>query len=118
MESATDLLLLPVLLTFFGALVYGLTLNSGLAKGRLPGSRWVGVGIVVLALLAGFPDTWKMTDAFTRDATFTLGKKVYFGHYLAGLIPLVSLLACLAFEFSARRRLKRAPSPSPSAPPA
>lgn len=106
MESITDLLLLPLLLTFFGALIYGLSVDNGLKRGKLAPSRWVGVGLVVLGLLAGFRDFWALTDSFNRSAYQAVGKRVYIAHYLAGLLPLIALLVCLGVDFWARGRLK------------
>lgn len=106
MESPTDLLLLPLLLTFFGALVYGLMIDGGIKRHKLAASRWIGIALIALGLCSGFGSTWQMTDSFTRQALGAIGKKAVVCHYLAGLLPLIVLLVCLGIDFWARKRVK------------
>jgi hypothetical protein len=103
--SPTDLLILPLLLTFFGALVYGLVIDGNLKRRKLTPSRWVGVALIALALVSGFPATWELTDSFKRTSYGDIGKKMLFAHYGAGLIPLIALLVCLGVDLWSRRRL-------------
>ncbi|GEM_PF-6949755 len=105
MESATDLLLLPLLFTFFGGLVYGLVIDGNLKRGKLTASRWVGIGLIVIGLLAGFPRTWELRDSFTRTSYGDLGKKLLYAHYASGLLPLIVLLVCLGIDLWSRRRI-------------
>lgn len=107
MESATDILLLPLLLTFFGALVFGLTVDAGLKKGRLAPSRYVGIALIALALMAGFKDAWMLVDGFNRSALAAVGKKVLYAHYLAGLVPFIALLICIVIDAVSRRRISK-----------
>ena len=106
--SASDYLLLPGLLTFFGALVYGLTLDGGLRNLRLPPSRWVGIGLVALAVFIGLKPAWQMaTDVVYRSMVAGLGKKITIAHWAGFLLPFIALLVCLGFEFASRGRVAR-----------
>jgi hypothetical protein len=112
--SASDIILLPLLLTLFGALVYGLSANAGLKKGKLPASRWVGVVLIVLAMAAGRSYTFGMFDEFTRIATTALGKRMVLASYAAFGIPFLAFLVVLVLDLVYRKRLSHS-VPTPAA---
>src|SRR5690349_18679862 len=98
--TPSSVLLLPGILAFFGAFVYGVAFGNGAREHSLPRYRWVGVGLLALALIFGFLTVWKLFEpglgAFYR-AQLT-GKKVLAAHYASLVLPLMLLLGAFGLE--------------------
>ncbi len=89
--TITDILLIPALLTVLGMFLYGEAFARAYSKGSLPGYRWVGAGLVGLAVLKGLWNVWLVNDptnsGFYR-ATL-MGSRVVNAHYVSLIGPLV-----------------------------
>jgi phosphoglycerol transferase MdoB-like AlkP superfamily enzyme len=104
--TPTDILLLPLILSFFGVLVYILGWNAR-KDGVLPAYRWAGILLLGLALFVGMRYVWDLHNpalgAFRRAELAMDGRRVLYSHYLAAAIPAFFLLLCSVLEFVARR---------------
>jgi predicted ABC-type exoprotein transport system permease subunit len=105
--TVSDLLLLPGLLTFFGALLYGLAWLNWRSNAVLPNYRWVAVILALLALFIGVKTMLTMSDPFYRTAIAPEGRKIVFSHYLAPALPVLLLLTIAVMEGVVKRRRLR-----------
>jgi hypothetical protein len=101
-----DPMVLPLLTAFFGGLLYMLGLRS--EKLDQPTNwKWIGVGILTLAMLAGIGPFWQyvgpgLDSQLYRDAA--PGRRMLISHLAGFLIPLAGVLWILIYEFWWRRR--------------
>ena len=103
--TPTSLLLLPGILAFFGLFVYGVGFGNGVRDHALPKYRWVGVGLLAVALFLGAKTIWLMYEPslgpFYRAQL--VGKKIVAAHYIAMAMPLLLLALVGAMEFWFKR---------------
>ena len=104
-SSPTDVLLLPLLLVFFGGFVYGVALAKGLREYALPTYRWAGIALISLAILIGARSVWAMVEPgngpFYRS--MIQGRKIVMAHYLGLLLPLIALGLAIGTEIWFKR---------------
>jgi len=101
-QSITDVLLLPMLVLFFGAAVYAAGYFRGVQARSLPKFRWVGLVLILVAIYLGFMPFAQLSDPLYRGAV--PGKRVLFGHYIAFFFPVVMALAVMVMEVLYRRK--------------
>lgn len=98
--TPSSVLLLPGILAFFGIFVYGVGFGNGVREHVLPRYRWVGVALLVVALLFGAKTVYLMYEpgigAFYRAQLF--GKKIVAAHYVAFVMPLLLVLVTFGME--------------------
>lgn len=98
--TVTDVLLLPLILIFFGCFVYGVAFGNGVRSHQLPLYRWVGVGLLAISVMLGALAVWKMLQpglgVFYRASL--QGRKVVAAHYVSLVLPLVLVGAAFAME--------------------
>lgn len=103
MDSVTlsSVLLLPLILVFFGAFVYGVAFSNGIRDHTLPRYRWVGVGLLALAAVLGAMTVWKLFEpgngAFYR-AFIGNQRKLVAAHYASLILPLLLVGGVFAAE--------------------
>ncbi len=103
-QSASDVLLLPLTILFFGVVVYALAYGKGISARTMPRFRWIGVGLMTLALFLGFQTFWGTMDPVYRASL--PGKRVIYSHYLVFGAPLFCVLTVGVLEFIYRRKTK------------
>ena len=105
-ETVTDVVILPLIVLFFGALFYFLGLRKTWV-GEKGSWRWIGFGIMVLAALAGFRPFWNMVgpgdDADLYRLLYT-SRKIIWGHYIGFLAPVGVILFGLLLEWLHKRQ--------------
>lgn len=107
-ETVTDVVILPLILLFFGALFYFLGLRKSWI-GEKATWRWIGFGIMVLAALAGFRPFWNMVSPGAEGDLYRglyTSRKIIWGHYFGFLAPLGVILLGLVIEFLHKRQKK------------
>lgn len=100
-SSPVDVLMLPMIVLFFGALVY----IGGYVKGtqirKLPRFRWIGTAILVLAAFLGFQNMWHLwnpdTGTLYRDSI--VSRRIIYAHYISFFFPVLCLIGVGAMEF-------------------
>lgn len=120
-DGIGELLLLPLLLTFFGLLVYFLMRTRDVAKRRVSVWRLLALIPVLVALYVGYKWVGKLFgaiypwqffgggDIFDRTAyrATPMGMKILGGHWAAFGIPAFGLLIALGFEIYDRLKTRR-----------
>ncbi len=100
-QSPTDVLMLPLIILFFGAVVYAAAYAKGMQVRKLPMFRFIGVALIVIAIFLGFQSFWQLQDALYKAS---IGKRVLYAHYLGFFFPLLCAIAVGVMEFLFRRR--------------
>lgn len=101
--SVTDILVMPLICTFFGMLIYFLGQKKENSGAKAP---WKWVGVLILGLGAGLG--WQYFAPMAGlgnevDATFVQSqydaKRFKISMYGAFLLPLLALIACIIVHF-------------------
>lgn len=105
-ESLSEVLILPVLLTMIGLIIYWAGVARALSYGEVKKFRWVGIILLMLALFVGVRYLWNMIDpsmgAFYRGAIS--GRRILYAHYVAPAMPFLSLLGVFILDIYLRKR--------------
>jgi hypothetical protein len=115
-ESWTDIVMLPGILVFLGAMMWLGSWLGGLQKATMNPWRWIAVVPMAIGLIIGMRYMWEMynpdTGAFYMESMRVgqkLSRRLLMAHYGAFFIPLVSILIVVLWdklEIRRRRRLE------------
>ncbi len=98
--SASDILLFPAILMFFGAFVYGVAYFNGMRDHVLPRFRWVGAALLVLAAFIGARFVYKLYEPGIGPfyQAQLQSRKVVAAHYASLVLPLLLIVAAIVME--------------------
>lgn len=100
-SSWYDPLLLPVLLTIVGAIVYLFGRN---AEFKMQSKwKWWALAPFLLGLWTGFGPASYLSDPVYRAAVDEYGKKMLFAHYGAFIVPFVGVLVAVGWHLLDRK---------------
>ena len=103
-QSPTDVLMLPMLALLFGAVVYGAGIANGRNMENPPKYRWVGVGLLAIALILGIETVYRLFGPLSAFYRAMIGnRKLLLAHYIALILPLLALAAVPVAEAWHRR---------------
>lgn len=110
-DSVGQLILMPLLFTFFALAARMSARIYWRNFGKRKNHYWYVYPLLVIALYFGFQRIYPLynPDDFVRTAyaqTITTNK-LYYGHYIAFLIPLVSLLGVIVYDLRERATVSR-----------
>lgn len=97
-------MLMPVIFTFFGAVVFvgGRLLET--QQNKDVKGKWFGVALLLLALVLGFARVWHLRNLIYAEILKDWGKKFLFSHWLAFLFPLLACIAIFGWYYWDKRR--------------
>jgi len=100
-----EVLLVPGLICFFGLVIYALAIVGYSRTGTPSPARFGAYFLMLVAAFFGWRLLSPLLDSqvgvFARAEI--IGKKALYSHYLAFLLPLFLLAACVAYDFWSRR---------------
>lgn len=105
-ESWLEPMLLPLIATFFGGLMYFLGALKERDGGKAP-MKWGGIVVCGIGALIGFSPFWVWVSSSSDSEIYRSmyhGRKMMIGHLGSFLVPLLTILICLGQHFYTRWR--------------
>ncbi len=109
-QDITDIILLPFMLVFFGLVWWILAWNSERMTNRKAKWKWGAFFLFFLSMYTGFKFFWAMIDSSANGLLYreTMrgiehSRRVVVSHYVAFLIPLITTISVLVWDFFDRK---------------
>lgn len=108
-QSWSDVLLLPGLALFFGALVLGMAIRSE-ALGKRSTAKWLALAILLVGLWMGLPwfisyvGPWPEAKLYQADLVVQ-GRRMLWAHWGAVVLPMIGVIAFVVYQATFSRRL-------------
>lgn len=102
---------MPLILTFFGALVFGLGLKKEFEGGNAPW-KWVGLAIVGFAGMLGYTSFNAYFGSGAESQLYKsalIGNRMKVAHAMALILPVMGIIGCVIANFVVSAR-KSAPA--------